>query len=106
MTDKPALSPAARQALMACFATRGPRKGLLKSKPAAAFTAPLEYAAWQGAMLVCNPFKASIFGMMMLQRHPAALAVFEEVKAYFDARLALARVCDKDRAALEALGVW
>lgn len=103
MTDKPTLSPEARAALTQCFATRGKNKGLLLSKAPGGFTS-LPYAAWQGAQMACNPFKVSI--MFMMISSPEQKAVFEEVKTYMDARPALAKVLDKDRNALETLGVW
>lgn len=101
--DKPILSATARAALMACFATRGKNKGLLLAKAPGGFNS-LEYAAWQGAQMACNPFKVSIMSMMLSS--PEQKAVFEEVKAYMDARPALAKVLDRDRAGLEKLGVW
>jgi hypothetical protein len=103
MSDKPTLSPAARDALMACFATRGKRKGRLLANPPAGMHS-LPFIAWHAAQLACNPFKVSICAMMLAT--PEQRAVMEEVTAYFDARPALARVCDLDRANLEALGAW
>ena len=106
MTDKPTLSPAAREALMKCFATRGKNKGLLLSKAPSPFKpeTKMAYAAYQGAMLSCNAFKASIMGMMLMSAEQKQIAL--EVTAYLDARPALAKVLDRDRSALESLGVW
>ena len=103
MTDKPTLSPAAREALMKCFATRGKNKGRLYSQAPGGMRS-LTFAAWHGAQLACNPFKASIMGMMLMT--PEQRAVREEVTAYFEARPALTRVADLDRDKLETLGVW
>jgi hypothetical protein len=96
------LSPAAQAALDAAICTRGPNKGrLLKAAPP---STTLAYAAWQGAMLSVNPYKASIFGLMMTDEQRA---IHKEVQAYFDAMSKAARITfDKDRATLEACGVW
>lgn len=104
--NNPTLSPAAKEALMKCFATRGKNKGLLLSKAPSQFSEEtrLAYAAWQGAMLSCNPFKASIGGMMFMK--PDQKEIMQEVTAYIDARPALKKVLDRDRNALEQLGVW
>jgi hypothetical protein len=102
MTDKPALSPKARESLMLAMATRGPNKGLLRAKAPPSQT--LAYAAWQGAQMACNPFKVSIFGTMFMTDEQKAIR--DEVTAYLDARPALARVLDRDRSALEQLGAW
>jgi hypothetical protein len=106
MTDKPTLSPEARAALMQCFATRGKNKGLLLSRCPSPFKeeTKMAYAAWQGAMMACNPFKASVMAAMFLDAEQSKIRL--EVTAYLDARPALAKVLDKDRMALETLGVW
>jgi hypothetical protein len=106
MTDKPTLSPAARAALIACFATRGINKGRLLSKAPSPFKPEtrMAHAAWHGAMLACNAFKAGVFSLMLLDKEQRAIA--DEVTAYMDARPGLAKVCDRDRDALEKLGVW
>lgn len=100
------LSPAARAALMQCFATRGKNKGLLLVKAPSPFKEEtrLAYAAWQGAMLSCNPFKASISGMIFMK--PDQKEIMNEVLSYLDARPALRKVLDRDRSVLEQLGVW
>jgi hypothetical protein len=103
MADKPTLSPASREALMACFATKGKRKGrLLASAPKGCMGLP--YIAWHAAMMSCNPYKVSIGALMMANAEQRV--VWREVNDYFDARPALAKVCDLDRAILEDLGVW
>lgn len=104
--DKPVLSEITRAALMKCFATKGKNKGLLLARPPSPFSdeTKLAYAAWQGAMLSCNPFKASIVGMMFMNAEQTI--VMNEVINYIDARPALKKVLDRDRAALEKLGVW
>jgi hypothetical protein len=97
------LSATAQAALAAALSTRGPNKGkLLRSAPKSNTHA---CAAWQGAMLSVNPYKASIFALIMmddLQR-----AIFAEVQAHFDAMPKAERIkFDRDRATLEACGVW
>ena len=104
MTDKPVLSETARAALMRCFATKGKNKGLLLANAPSSFKDPDAYAAWQGAMLACNPFKASIGAMLFMK--PGGRAISVEVTEYLDARPALKKVLDRDRAGLEKLGVW
>jgi hypothetical protein len=97
------LSDTASTALDACYATRGKHKGHLLAKCPPSQT--LAAAAWQGAMLVCNPYKASIAALMFMSAEQRA--IFEEVKAYFDAIPVWQRIkADRDRAALERLGVW
>ena len=97
------LSATAQAALASAICTRGPNKGrLLKAAPP---SATLAYAAWQGAMLSVNPYKASIFGLIMMTDEQRA--IHKEVQAYFDAMSKAARITfDKDRATLEACGVW
>ena len=104
MTDKPVLSETARAALMRCFATKGKNKGLLLANAPGPYKDPDAYSAWQGAQMACNPFKVSIAHMMFMK--PEQKAIFEEVCAYMDARPALKKVLDRDRAGLEKLGVW
>ena len=97
------LSITAELALAGAKAMRGPNKGKLLSKAPPSNT--LAYAAWQGAMLAVNPFKASIAGMIFMTDEQRQ--VREEVLAYFDAMPKRERITfDKDRAGLERLGVW
>jgi len=97
------LSPAAAAALAAAISTRGPNKGkLLRSAPP---STTLACAAWQGAMLVINPFKASIFSFVMMTDEQRAIA--KEIERHFDDMPKAERIAfDKDRAGLERLGVW
>ena len=74
------LSIAATTALHGALTKRGPRKGrLLKSAPPHGTP---EYAAWQAAMLNCNPYKVSMSGVMFLT--PEHRAIYEEVDAFFE----------------------
>jgi hypothetical protein len=97
------LSPTAATALALAMSSRGPNKGKLLSKAPPSQT--LAYAAWQAAMLVVNPYKASIAGALFLS--PEQRAVRDEVLAHVDAMPKHERInLDKDRAGLERLGVW
>jgi hypothetical protein len=97
------LSTTAAAALADAMAKRGANKGQLLGKAPPSGT--LAYAAWQGAMLAVNPYKASIAGMMFMTAEQ--MQVREEVQAYFDAMPKRESITfDKDRAGLERLGVW
>jgi hypothetical protein len=63
----------------------------------------LAYAAWQGAMLSVNPYKASIGALMFMTAEQRAIS--QAITALFDGLPEL-RGVDRDRAALEALGAW
>jgi len=97
------LSATAQAALASALCTRGPNKGrLLKAAPP---STTLAYAAWQGAMLSVNAYKASIFGLVMMSDEQRAIA--KEVQEHFAAMPKAQRITfDKDRATLEACGVW
>lgn len=97
------LSDQAKTALRACIATRGKHKGQLLAKCPPSGT--LAAAAWQGAMLSCNPFKASIGAMLFMTAEQRAICA--EVTASFDAMPHAYKIgADRDREALESLGVW
>jgi len=97
------LSPAARAAFDAALATRGPRKGMLLARAPASHT--LAYAAWNGAMVSANPYKASIAGMIFMSAEQHGIRA--EVTAWVDAQPKRARMAlDRDRANLERLGAW
>jgi hypothetical protein len=99
------ISNEAATALRDACVTRGTRKGQLKAS--APPSSSMAYAAWQGAMLSINPYKASIAGMMFMSTEQRAIC--DEITKLFDAMKAQGwRVgtLDRDRAALEALGVW
>ena len=99
----PELSHTAATALSLAMSSRGPNKGRLLSKAPPSQT--LAYAAWQAAMLVVNPYKASIAGALFLS--PEQRAVRDEVLAHIDAMPKHVRIqLDKDRSGLERLGVW
>ena len=97
------LSETAKQALTAAYATRGPNRGQLLAKCPKSET--LAAAAWQGAMLSCNPYKASIGAMLFMSAEQRAIR--DEVLAHFDALPREYRImAQRDREALERLGVW
>jgi len=97
------LSAAAKEALAGAYASKGKNRGQLlarcpKSDSAAA-------AAWQGAMMVCNPFQVSIGAVLFMS--PEQRALFEEVKAHFEGLPREYQImAQRDREALERLGVW
>ncbi len=97
------LSDPAQSALALCFATRGKHKGQLLARCPASHT--LAAAAWQGAMLVVNPYKAGIATMLFMTAEQRA--IMNEVTAHFEA---LPKdhmiIADRDREGLEGLGVW
>jgi hypothetical protein len=94
------ISDTAARALKAAVASKGKHKGLLLSK--APPSQSLAYAAWQAAMLCCNPFKASIAGIMFMSAEQRA--IYDEVLEIFDG-LGI-KSLDRDRNGLERLGVW
>lgn len=97
------LSDIAREALAQCYVTRGKHKGQLLARCPKGNT--LAAAAWQGAMMLCNPYRASICAMMFMT--PEQKAVREEISAHFDAMPHAYRImAERNREALEALGVW
>ena len=96
-----ALSDKAIDAIFEATVTRGKRKGSLKANAPRSST--MAYAAWQGAMLSINPYKASIGGLMFMSAEQRAVCA--EVTAFFDENPQL-RFADRDRRALESLGVW
>lgn len=103
MTTTYPLSDTARAALAGAYATRGKHRGQLLAKCPPSHT--LAAAAWQGAMLAVNPFKASIGALIFMSAEQKA--VRDEITAHFDRLPREYRIlAQRDRAALEALGVW
>jgi len=97
------LSDKAKEALTLAYATRGKNKGQLLARAPASNT--LAYAAWQGAVLSCNPYLASIGGMLFMTAEQKEIR--EEVTAFFDALPRSERIAaERNRSALEKLGVW
>jgi hypothetical protein len=98
-----ALSDKARAALAGAYATRGRHRGQLLARCPRSET--LAAAAWQGAMLSCNPYQASIGAMLFMSAEQREIR--DEVLAHFDALPREYRImAQRDREALERLGVW
>ena len=97
------LSDKACAALAKAYAIRGPHRGQLLARCPRANT--LEAAAWQAAMAVCNPYKMGIGTIMFF--NGAQKEIYDEVLAHFES---LPReymlMAQRDREALERLGVW
>jgi hypothetical protein len=91
-------------ALRGAIATRGAHKGRFLAKAPPSHT--MAYAAWQGAMLAINPYKASIVGLMLMTAEQRA--VCDAVTKAFDALpKAQKAALDRDRHTLETLlGAW
>lgn len=97
------LSPTSKAALAAAYATRGKHRGQLLARCPRAGTPAA--AAWQGAMLACNPFKASIGAMIFMSAEHKAIC--SEVLAHFEALPHAYRImAERNREHLEKLGVW
>ena len=97
------MNETARAALAAALCKKGPSKGRLLATAPRSNT--LAYAAWQGAMLDINPHKVSIAGLMFMTGEQKQ--VMEEVLRHVETLPKSQRIgLDKDRAALERLGVW
>ena len=94
------ISEQAANALKAAVSTRGKHKGLLLAKAPASQT--MAYAAWQAAQMCCNPFKVSIAGMIFMTDEQRA--IYDEVLAIFEGLKI--KSLDRDRNALERMGVW
>lgn len=92
------ISDKAATALKAAVATRGKHKGQLLAKCPPSNT--LAAAAWQGAVMAINPYKVSIGAVLFMSSEQKA--IFHEVEAALKGCIHL----DRDRSALQALGVW
>ena len=95
------LTNEARIAMSECVVTRGAKKGLLKATAPPSRT--MAYAAWQGLMMVFNPYKVSISGMMFMSEEQRV--IMRNCEAWAEEHKHL-RFADRDRAALETMGVW
>jgi hypothetical protein len=97
------LSDKARAALAKAYVTRGKHRGQLLARCPRSDT--LAAAAWQGAMLVCNPYQVGIGVMMFMS--PEQKEIQREITRHFES---LPReymlMAQRDREALERLGVW
>lgn len=97
------LSDKARDALAQCYATRGKHRGQLLAK--CPHSSTLAAAAWQGAMLVVNPYRASIGAMLFMSAEQRE--VRDEIVAHFESLPREYQImAERNREALENLGVW
>lgn len=96
------ISDKAAQALRGAICTKGKNKGLLLAKAPPFKT--LSYAAWQAAVLIANPYKASIPGIVLMNDEQRA--IYNELVDIFEAIGAVNLKLDRDRNALDALGAW
>jgi len=81
--------------------------GLLRQTPPKKDS--LAYAAWWSIMFECNPFKAPISGAMRMNQEQTEIR--REVESWWSSlspnvRRVLESGLDKDRRALESMGVW
>ena len=98
----PTISDKAARALFDAVAQSGKHKGYLKAKAPPSQT--LAYAAWQGAQMVCNPYKVSIPGLMFMTDEQRE--IFREVEAFMQQYKETMKHADRDRHALESIGAW
>ena len=97
------LSDTARTALAGAYVTRGKHRGQLLARCPRSNT--LAAAAWQGAMMVCNPYHVSIGSILLMSREQRAIC--EEVMVHFEQLPREYQImAERDREALERLGVW
>ena len=94
------ISDKAARALYDACAHKGKSKGLLLAKPPRSNT--LAYAAWQGAMMVCNPYKVSIAGIMFMTDEQRE--IMREIETILEG--IGVKSLDRDRNALQRMGVW
>jgi hypothetical protein len=103
------LSDRAQAAIRFALATRGSRKGLLlSSAPNGESDA---FAAWSALMMRCNPYKVGMMNMIRLSWDPERKALHDEIDSWFESlpkntQHSLTVGLDKDRLALQTLGVW
>ena len=97
------LSIQAIHALKNAVAQRGKNKGMLLAQCPASDTPAA--AAWQGAMLVCNPYKYGIATALLFSEQQRT--IHDEIKAFFEAMPKHWVISmQRDRKALETWGVW
>ncbi len=105
LIERLGLTPESETALKGAICVRGKRKGYLLRRAPKSDTA--EYAAWQAAMLVCNPYAASVFGAIFASVMAGHGAIYNEVKTQLEAASDnVQRRFSYDRTVLENLGVY
>jgi hypothetical protein len=101
--NNPMLSEKAPNALAKAYATRGKHRGQLLARCPRSNT--LEAAAWQGAMLVCNPYQVGIGVMLFMTAEQKEIC--EEVTKHFEELPREYQImAQRDREALECIGAW
>lgn len=90
-----------KAAITGAISQRGKSKGMLKAK---APTDPLANAAWQALMSVANPYKMNLFTMMCFTKQQEEM--YAVVAKMADTIPDLVAMADRDRRALESMGVW
>ena len=84
------------------IATRGKRKGMLKAKcPPMGTDGAL---MWQACMMNANPYKVGMGHLILMNKE--CRDFFMVCQAWADERASVLRHLDRDRVALEDLGVW
>jgi hypothetical protein len=97
------LSDTAKLALIGAYAKRGKNRGQLLARCPDSRTDAA--AAWQGAMMCCNAYQVSIGAILFMSE--AQRAIYNEVLAHFESLPREYQImAQRDREALEALGVW
>lgn len=94
------ISEKSAKAFHSAISQRGKSKGLLLAKAPPSNT--LAFAAWHGAMMVCNPYKVSIPGLLFMTQEQRE--VFREVERVLE-NLGIKNL-DRDRNALQRIGAW
>ena len=104
LATNPALALATRlnAALNGAIAQKGKNKGLLKSKSPAMGTDAA--CVWQACMLHANPYKVGMVASLAGAMTDAEFKQF--VDQWVNENRAIIARLDRDRNALEALGVW
>jgi hypothetical protein len=97
------LSDTGREALKLAYASKGKHRGQLLARCPKSHT--LAAAAWQGAMMAVNPYRVSIGACLFMTAEQKA--IFNEVQAHFESLPREYKImAQRDREALERLGVW
>lgn len=89
-------------ALRAAFATKGKNAGRLLAKCPPSTTDAA--AAWQACMVQSNPYKVGMITIMLFTDDQ--MKIYGAIGHALDSGKIDVRDLDRDRAALESLGVW
>jgi len=102
MANQQELTTRLREGLQKATVSRGPRKGMLLAKCPAVDTDPA--AVWLSIMAKANPFKVG-FGHMLFMRDERR-ELYNYTSTMIQELGIDIKTIDRDRKALEALGVW